>query len=168
MHHITSFWKSHKFSGKGHSPFPDPTPFAAYSASILTSSALDLRPPNVPVALTPMLRTSSYTVKICPTSKRTIELLLILVLHPFYGLFSRTTWVSRYQNGKTILDLNEARDYGVLGWQWHQLDHMQTMCTLLQTDNHISISSLKFYRPDALSDVQSTTSKYWRQRPREQ
>jgi len=29
------------------------------------------------------------------------------------------------QKGKTSLDLNEVRDYGVLGWQWHQLDHMQ-------------------------------------------
>jgi len=46
--------KIHKFSGKGHSPSPDPTPLAAYRASILASSALDLRPPNVPVALTPM------------------------------------------------------------------------------------------------------------------
>ena len=25
----------------------------------------------------------------------------------------------------------------VLEWQWHQLDHMQTICTLLQTDNHM-------------------------------
>jgi len=24
---------------------------------------------------------------------------------------------------------------GFPGWQWHQLDHMQTICTLLQTDN---------------------------------
>jgi len=35
-------------------------------------------------------------------------------LHPFNGLFSRTTCVSRYQKGKTSLDLNEARDDGVL------------------------------------------------------
>jgi len=41
--------------------------------------------------------------------------------------------------GKISPDLNEARDGGVLGWQWHQLDHMQTVCTLLQTDNHTSI-----------------------------
>jgi len=41
--------------------------------------------------------------------------LLILLLHPFNGLFSGTTWVSRYQEGKTSLDLNEARDDGVLG-----------------------------------------------------
>jgi len=27
-------------------------------------------------------------------------LLLLLLLHPFNGLFSRTTWVSRHQKGK--------------------------------------------------------------------
>ena len=43
---------------------------------------------------------------------RQTVLLLLLLLHPFNGLFSRTTWVSRYQNGKTSLDLNEARDDG--------------------------------------------------------
>jgi len=48
--------------------------------------------------------------------------------YPFNGLFSRTTWVSRYQKGKTRFGLNEARDDGVWGWQWHQLDHMQTIC----------------------------------------
>jgi len=32
---------------------------------------------------------------------------------------------------KISMDLNEARDCGVLGWQWHQLDYMQTICTLL-------------------------------------
>ena len=35
-----------------------------------------------------------------------------LLIHPFNGLFSRTTWVSRYQKGKTSLDLNDARDDG--------------------------------------------------------
>jgi len=33
----------------------------------------------------------------------------------YYGLYSRTTWVSRYQKGKTSLELNEAREDGVLG-----------------------------------------------------
>jgi len=37
------------------------------------------------------------------------------LLHPFNGLFSRTACVSRYQKGKTSLDLNEARDNEVLG-----------------------------------------------------
>jgi len=30
------------------------------------------------------------------------------------------------------------------GWQWHQLDQMQIICTSLQTDNHASTSSLNF------------------------
>ena len=35
--------------------------------------------------------------------------------HPFNGLLSGTTQVSRYQKGRTSLDLNEARDDEVLG-----------------------------------------------------
>jgi len=42
--------------------------------------------------------------------------------------------------GKTNLDLNEARDSE---WRWHQLGHMQ-FCTLLQTDNHTSTPLLIF------------------------
>jgi len=75
-------------------------------------------------------------------------------LHPFNGLFSRTTWVSRYKIGKNSLDLNEAR-WG-FGMQWHQLDHMQTIGTSLKTDNHTDTPSLNFYRPDALPGAQST------------
>jgi len=33
----------------------------------------------------------------------------------YYASFSRTIWVSRYQKGKTSLDLNEARDDGFWG-----------------------------------------------------
>ena len=66
----------------------------------------------------------------------------LLLQHSFNGLFSRTTSVSRYQKGKTSLDLNGARDDGVLGWQWLRLDHMQTICTSLQADNHTNTSSL--------------------------
>jgi len=32
----------------------------------------------------------------------------------------------------------------LMGCQWHQLDHMQIICTLLQTDNHTSTSLLNF------------------------
>ena len=32
----------------------------------------------------------------------------------------------------------------MMGWQWHQLDHTQIICTLLQSDNHASISLLIF------------------------
>ena len=70
-------------------------------------------------------------------------MLVITSLHRrFSGIFSTTVWVSRYRKGKTSLDLNEARDDGVWRWQWHQLDHMQTICTLLQTDNHTNTSSV--------------------------
>jgi len=30
----------------------------------------------------------------------------------------------------------------MMEWQWHQLDHMQIICTLLQTDDHASTSSV--------------------------
>jgi len=84
----------------------------------------------------------------------------LLLLHPFNGLFSRITWVSRYQKGKISLVSNEARDYEVFGRQWRQLDHMQTICTSLQTDNHTNTSPLDFYRPDALPAAQPTASKH--------
>jgi len=38
-----------------------------------------------------------------------------LLLDSLNGLFSRTTWVRRYQKGKNGLNLNEAKDNGVLG-----------------------------------------------------
>ena len=43
--------------------------------------------------------------------------------------------------------------------QWHQLDHVQTTCTSLETDSHTNTSSLDFYRPDALPDTQPTVLK---------
>ena len=46
------------------------------------------------------------------------------------------------------------------GEECHQLDHIQTMCTLHQRDNHANTSSLVFYRPDALSDAKPTVSKH--------
>jgi len=48
--------------------------------------------------------------------------------------------VSRYQKGKTNLDVTEARDSE---WQWNPLGHMQ-VCTSLQTDNHASTRPLSF------------------------
>ena len=76
----------------------------------------------------------------CKIDYSYICLLLLLLLQPFNGLFSRTTWVSRYQKGKTKLDFTGARDSE---WQWHQLGHMQ-VCTSLQTDNHTSTPPLCF------------------------
>jgi len=61
--------------------------------------------------------------------------------------------------------LHEARDDGVWGWQWHRLDHMQTICTSLQTDNHTNTSSLHFYMLHALLDALPTVSKHCNTHP---
>jgi len=47
-----------------------------------------------------------------------------------------------------------------MGWQWHQLDHMQIICTSLKTVNHASTSSLNFYKLHALLDTQPTVTKH--------
>jgi len=49
--------------------------------------------------------------------------------------FSRTSWVSQHQKGKSFLILMKQE---TTRWQWHQMDHMQTICIWLQTDNHAS------------------------------
>jgi len=73
------------------------------------------------------------------------------------AFFPKTTWISRHQKGKPFWILMERE---MMGWQWHQLDHMQIICTSLQTDNHASTSPLNFYRPDALPAAQPTASKH--------
>jgi len=64
--------------------------------------------------------------------------LLLLLLHSFSGLFSRSTWVSLHQKSRSIL-VNQSGFTGE--WdselQWHQLGHMQ-ICTSPHTDNHAS------------------------------
>jgi len=68
--------------------------------------------------------------------------------------------VSQYEKGKTSLDLNEARDYGILGCSgitWtickQSAPHSRQITTPAP---HQSI----FYRPDALPDAQPTVSKH--------
>ena len=77
--------------------------------------------------------------------------------HLFNGPLSGTTRVSRYQKGKTNLDFTEARDSE---WQWHQLDHLHTICTSLQTDNHASTPPLSFLQAGCPSCPQPTASKH--------
>jgi len=33
-------------------------------------------------------------------------------------------------------------------WQWRQLEHMQIICTSLQTDNHASTPQLRFLQAE--------------------
>jgi len=49
----------------------------------------------------------------------------------------------------------------VMGWQWHQLDHMRIICTSLQTDNYTGTSSLNSLV--AIFDAKPTVSRHWRQ-----
>jgi len=50
-----------------------------------------------------------------------------------------------------------------MGWQWHQLYHMQINCTSVQTDNHAGTSSLNLLQPWCSSwrpsNCQSTEGK---------
>jgi len=46
--------------------------------------------------------------------------------------------------GKPLPEIWILMKQQMMGWQWHQLDYMQIICTSLQTDNHPSISSLNF------------------------
>jgi len=74
--------------------------------------------------------------------------------------FSRTTWISRHQKKPFWILMKQE----MMEWQWHQLDHLQIICTSCQTDNHASNSSLNFfYRLDVLPNTKSTVSKHWRQ-----
>jgi len=77
--------------------------------------------------------------------------MLVTYRHQFSGLLSRTTWVRPHQKGKTILDFNEAE---TMVWQWLQLDHMQIICTSLQTNNHASTASLNFLQDVTYNAIQ--------------
>jgi len=83
---------------------------------------------------------------------------LLLLLHPFNSLFFQDNMGKSDQKGKPFWVLLEIE---VMGWQWHQLDHMQIICTSLQTDNLDSTSPLSFYRPDVLPATQPTVSKHF-------
>jgi len=62
-----------------------------------------------------------------------------------------TTRVSQHQTAKPFWILLEQE---MMGWQWHQLVHMQIIYILLQIDNRASTSPLSFYRPDAVPAAQ--------------
>jgi len=66
--------------------------------------------------------------------------------HPFNVPSSVTTWVGRYQKGKTNLDFTETRDSE---WQWQPLGHMQVRISL-QSDNHASTPIRKSHVHTAL------------------
>ena len=80
---------------------------------------------------------------------------LLLLLHPFNGVFFRTTCVSRYQKGKTNLGFCEARDDGF----WDGSGISWTICTSLQTDNHTNTSSLNYLQAGCSSRRRTNSVK---------
>ena len=70
---------------------------------------------------------------------------LLPLLHPFNGLFSRTIWVSRCQKGNTSLDWNEAIDDGVAGcsgisWTICKQSALRSRQITTQTPHHSNFS----------------------------
>ena len=77
--------------------------------------------------------------------------------HPFNGPFSRTTQVSRYQKGKTNLDLKQETVSGS-GISWDVCKSALRSRQITTPATHHSV----FYRLDALPATQPTASKHWR------
>jgi len=87
------------------------------------------------------------------------ELYTLLLLHLYNSLFSRTTWISRYQKGKISLDLNESRDDGVLGCSgicWTICKQSAPCFRQITTPTPIT----EFLKAGCSSYAQSTVSKH--------
>ena len=78
---------------------------------------------------------------------------------PFYSPFSGTTRVSRYQKGKTNLDiLLKQETVSGSGVSW-------AICKSAPSSRQITMPAPRhsvFYRPDALPATQPTASEHWR------
>ena len=78
----------------------------------------------------------------------------------FYNLYKNvTTMTTITLIKKPLWDLLKQE---MMGWQWHQLDCIQVICTSLQTDNHANTPTLSFYRLDALPATQTIASMQWK------
>jgi len=71
------------------------------------------------------------------------------------ALFFKTTWVSRYQKGRTSLDFTEETVSGSgIGWAVCKSAPRSGQITMPATHHSV------FYRPDALPAAQRTASKH--------
>jgi len=86
-----------------------------------------------------------------------LHILLLILLHLFNGPLSGTAWyVSRYQKGKTSLDLLEQEIVSGSGISW-------AICKSAPCTRQITMPATHhpdFYRLDALSAAQLTASKH--------
>jgi len=78
-------------------------------------------------------------------------------LHPFNGLFSTTTWVSRHQKGKPFWILMKQE---MMGWQWHQhlLDSPETCSATLSSVSHQSLNGTTTTTLHPFNGLLSTTT----------
>jgi len=65
--------------------------------------------------------------------------------------------VNQHQKGKAFWILMKQEK---MGWQRHQLDHMQINRSSLRTDKNASTHHSVFYKMDALPATQQTVSKH--------
>ena len=85
-----------------------------------------------------------------------IQCFLYTHTHLFNGPFFRTTWVGRYQKGKTNLDFTEARTVSGSGISWAICKSSPGSRQITTPAPHHSV----FCWPDALSAAQPTVSKH--------
>jgi len=79
--------------------------------------------------------------------------------HPFNGPMSGTTRVSRYQKGKTNLDLLEQETVSGSGISWAICKYAPHPRQITTPAPYFSV----FFRLDPLPAAQPTASKHWRQ-----
>jgi len=122
---------------------------------VLVTANQMLAPPSAQHAV---YETSTYLLKHTTLYIYVHTNILLPLLLQFKGFLSSTSWVSRYQTGKTREVLNEAREDGVLGSSgisWTICKQSAPCCRQTTTR-----PSLNFYRPDALDDAQPTVSEH--------
>jgi len=76
--------------------------------------------------------------------------------HPFNSPLSRTIWVSRYQKGKTNLNLLKQEKVSGSGISWAIYKSAPGRIQTTTPTPHHSV----FYRPHALPAAQPTVSKH--------
>jgi len=105
---------------------------------------------------------------LCSTSDKCFAFSALTLLvrrqeeHPFNGLFSRTTSVSRYQKGKTSLDLWGKRWWGFGTAVASAGPYANNLHLAPDRKTTPTPHDSNFYRLDALPDAQPTVSKHWR------
>jgi len=142
----------------------------AYTLTRNHNTTADNRYYSKSTALLPSI--TSQLIQLTPT---TTEILwkghqaginvLLLLLHPFNGLFSRTIWVSQYQKSKKSLNLNEARDEGVLessgiSWTVYKQSAPRSRQLTTSTPHHsVFIGRMLFLMPN--QQCQSTEGNWY-------